>query len=405
LSEFIFLRGARQLLTLRGPESPRRGAHLQDLGLIEDGSLLLRGEQIYAVGSTRRIENMRETRDALEVSAAGQIILPGFVDVDLNLSRPPEPAALSDRSKSRKLQKLYEGSLELMRSCLQHGTVTADVKASARSSDFASDVGVMRQLAKIGHNPVHMRRTWQVQRPSLTAAESEDLTRTFEVLARRKLMDGVEVEASEPASDHALNLLARLRENCTREQLDLKLRWHGGPDAHFREHLAAAKPDALHCSSHLVSEDVEICARWNKTVVFSPGSELSHSSGKAARQLIDAGLAVALGSGYDALRTPGFSMQMAISLAILRAELTPEEAITAGTINAAYAAGYGAVAGSLQVGKRANLLVLTVPDYREISRQFGVNHVGMVFRDGALVINRGHWKIGAHGASAGRMRS
>jgi imidazolonepropionase len=72
--------------------------------------------------------------------------------------------------------------------------------------------------------------------------------------------------------------------------------------------------------------------------------------------------------------------------------LTPEEAWGAATINAAYAVGCGDITGSLEIGKQADLLILNVTDYREIPRQFGINHVAMVFRDGAIVLNRTRWR-------------
>jgi imidazolonepropionase len=86
-------------------------------------------------------------------------------------------------------------------------------------------------------------------------------------------------------------------------------------------------------------------------------------------------------------------MQMALSLAIVRAQLTPEEAISAATVNAAWAAGRGDVSGTLEQGKRADILVMTVPDYRDISRQFGINHVGTVLRQGNIAFNRTRRKI------------
>jgi len=117
--------------------------------------------------------------------------------------------------------------------------------------------------------------------------------------------------------------------------------------------------------------------------------------GTAGRDLVDAGAAIALSSGYQSVAVGNFSMQMSIALAVARLGLTPEEAWSAATINAAYAAGYGDITGSLEVGKQADLLILNVTDYREIPRQFGINHVAMVFRDGALVLNRTRWRAPA----------
>jgi imidazolonepropionase len=86
-------------------------------------------------------------------------------------------------------------------------------------------------------------------------------------------------------------------------------------------------------------------------------------------------------------------MQMSVALAVARLGLTVEEAISAATINSAYALGCSAFTGSLEVGKQADLLVMNVSDYREIPQQFGINHVAMVFRSGDMVINRTRWRL------------
>ncbi len=71
----IFLRGAKQLVTMRGP-APRRGAELLDLGVIQDGSVLIDGGRIDEVGSTRRIENLAKARGAKLIDVSGKVVLP-----------------------------------------------------------------------------------------------------------------------------------------------------------------------------------------------------------------------------------------------------------------------------------------------------------------------------------------
>ena len=86
----IVLRGARQLLTLRGPRGPRFGSEMRNLGLIDDGALLIVDGIIQDVGPSRRVDNLAAARDAIEVSAAGRVVMPGFVDCRTSLvSGPP----------------------------------------------------------------------------------------------------------------------------------------------------------------------------------------------------------------------------------------------------------------------------------------------------------------------------
>ena len=84
----ILIRGARQLLTLRGPKGPRRGPELNDLGIIADGALLIRDGLIQEVGPSRRVENLAAARGAIEVDALTRVVMPGFVDSHTHLIYP-----------------------------------------------------------------------------------------------------------------------------------------------------------------------------------------------------------------------------------------------------------------------------------------------------------------------------
>ena len=86
---------------------------------------------------------------------------------------------------------------------------------------------------------------------------------------------------------------------------------------------------------------------------------------------------------------------MVVALAVLRLRLSTEQAIAATTINAAHALDCGDEVGSLETGKRADILVLGLSDYREIPRRIGVNQVVMALREGSFLINRRRAKASA----------
>jgi imidazolonepropionase len=111
-----------------------------------------------------------------------------------------------------------------------------------------------------------------------------------------------------------------------------------------------------------------------------------------ARLLIDRGVAVALATGYNPETSPSQNMQMMIALACRAMNMTPAEAITASTINAAYAVRRASTAGSLEAGKSGDLLILSVPDYREIPYHFGVNLVDLVMKGGSVLVERAQVK-------------
>ncbi len=367
----------------------RRGAALHDLGIIEDGSVLIRDGTIAAVGTTRRLENLKEARNALEIPMAGRLVMPGFVDASLSLSAedPQHP------HKRKKMGDFYEDTLALMRSCLQHGTLSADVKASGEGRDLRSDVSVLRKLAHIGSNPVRMVRTWRLIMPSRSGHEnSNNLQAMLVVLARRKLIHFLEVtKDSHPALDD--RALAAAQE----AKLGMKLVWAGGSAAALAELLSRFHPHTVCCVPHLSLAECSILAQTPAIAVFATGKEVFEGPNDvSARQLADSGGAIALSSGYESSSAATFSMQMSLSLAVVRLGLTPEEAFIAATINAAHAAGCAHLTGSLECGKQADVLILNVPDYREVPRQFGINHVEMAFRQGNVVLNRTRWKVAAN---------
>jgi imidazolonepropionase len=390
------LRGAKQLLTLRGSVNARCGADLSELGIIPDGSVLIRDGQILSVGTTRRLENLKEARGAIDIPAHGKVVMPAFVDAGLHLTLNRSEEAY----KPKRIAEFYEDSLTLMRACLQHGTVTAEVKASADGRDYHADIAVLRKLSKIGSNPVRMSRAWRIAcpshsigtRPPSVAAHDlhrRDLQQTLQTLIRRSFLEAVVIEAQAKEQ-----LDPKAIESVRAAGLDIQLHSRGSDSVRLLELLEGLRPRSV-CFTDTPSEaEATILAKSGLSVVLLAGKRLFDGpAAPSGRELIDAGVPVALSSGYHSISASSFSMQMSVALAVARLGLTVEEAISAATINSAYALGCSAFTGSLEVGKQADLLVMNVSEYREIPQQFGINHVAMVFRSGDMVINRTRWRL------------
>ncbi len=386
LAQFLLIRGAKQLLTLRGPSGVRRGAALNDLAIIEDGSVLIRDGMIAQVGSTRRVENLKEARGAAEIAVNGAVVMPGFVDPGIYLGSGPA----SDSGKRPRANEFYNDSLMLLRSCLQYGTLNAQVKVSAESYNSHSDLALLRQLGRIGDQPIGMTRAWRIGMPSRpTARLSDDYAATVSLLAKRKLAHCIEIPVAYAARNE--NILGAAQAN----RLGIHLAWSGGGGTVLGGLVHRVRPRSLSCPTNLTSDECSTIGRFSAPVVFSPGRSIGEDRrSDAPRRLIEFGVPICLSSGYSS-DLPVFSLQIAIALAVERLRLRAEEAITAATINAAYAAGLGHILGSIEAGKHADLLVMNVPDYREIPRRFGMNHVGMAIREGKIVFNRNGWRVSA----------
>lgn len=378
------------MLTLRGSSGARRGAGLHDLGVIESGSVLIQNGLIFAVGPTRRIENLKQSKGAMTLDVSGSIIMPGLVDPDFHLTYgTSRSAGSSGSSRARRSGEVYDDSVTLMRSCLQHGTLAAVLKTSAERDDFRSDISLLRLIDKIGNSTVDMVRTWHVGHSPRTSGDLEDFQATLATLSRRRLVDSVSLSSNAAIASDNSSWLTHLLES----KFPINLNWTNKDVDVLAALVRQFHPRSVACSSSITPDEVKVLAGSPAIAVFAPGTEVDRPMGDGMRTLIDAGGAIALSSGYHPVAAPGFSMQMALSLAIVRAQLTPEEAISAATVNAAWAAGRGDVSGTLEQGKRADILVMTVPDYRDISRQFGINHVGTVLRQGNIAFNRTRRKI------------
>ncbi|MGB8507087.1 MAG: amidohydrolase family protein, partial [Pyrinomonadaceae bacterium] len=108
----------------------------------------------------------------------------------------------------------------------------------------------------------------------------------------------------------------------------------------------------------------------------------------AARAMIEAGLAVVLATDFNPGSSPTPSMTMILSLAATHMKMSPAEALTATTINAAYSLNRGDDIGSLEAGKRADFCIHDAEDYRELAYFFGVEHAHAVFVEGRAAFRR-----------------
>ncbi len=388
MAQLLLIRGAKQLLTLRGPSGVRRGAALDNLAIIEDGSVLIRDGRIAQVGSTRRMENLKEIRSAAEIAVDGAIVMPGFVDAGIQLSL--EYSAM--QGKRKRVAEFYDESLSLLRSCLQHGTLTAQLKTSAPDYDVQDSLALLRQLAHIGNHPIGMLRAWRIDaRSARSSAVPDQLASVVPLLFKRKLAQRLEVspETGRPAREKAW---AAAHE----AGLGINLLWSGGSVENFAELLARVRPKSVISSYNLTSAESVALSSSPVPVTFAPAASLiENKSSDSLRRFVEEGGPIALSSGYDPRDMPVFNMQTAIALAVLRLKLTPEQAISAATVNAAHALGCGDRVGTLEPGKHADLIVMNLSDYREIPRRFGVNNVGMAIREGKVVFNRTGWKVSA----------
>jgi imidazolonepropionase len=174
----------------------------------------------------------------------------------------------------------------------------------------------------------------------------------------------------------------------------LKLRLHADQLTNNGGAVLAAELKAV-TADHLEHTDItsiSVLKRANVQPVLLPASvyALGLTRYPQARAMINAGLAVVLATDFNPGSSPTPAMPMILSLACTHLKMTPAEAITAATINAAHSLGRGDSIGSLEPGKRADFVIHDCADYREIAYFFGVGHAYSVYLDGKMLWQRNY---------------
>lgn len=409
----ILIRGARQLLTLHGPSGPRRGSDLRNIGVIPDGAVLIVDGVIQAVGPTRRIENLAEARNAEEINAAGRVVMPGFVDSHTHLVGGPrhvlDPETLAASSYDRitvgaggfpavfkAIQDLSSRTLEaqairVLKECLRQGTTTVESK-SGYGLNETGELKILRVHSALKDSLMGLVSTFMGARfiPSDYRDRPDEYmdwlcSYMLPLVHRRGLAEFVDIACEEGA----FNIGQARRFLILAKQLGFALKMHAGQAWNIGAVRLAVEMGVTSVDHllYLNQEDIDLLAGSGTVATLLPGSvfHLGFQRYAAARTLIDSGVAVALASNYNPETSPSQTMQVVIALACQRMEMTAAEAISAATINGAHALRRGNSIGSLEYGKAADIIMLSVPDYREIPYHFGVNLVEMTMKGGRVV--------------------
>ena len=402
----VLIRGARQLLTLRGP-APRRGRQLRDLGIIEDGAVLVEGERIHSVGPSRRMENIRETRGAEVVDVTGKVVMPGFVDSHTHFlfpaprladfecritgqAAPSGRAAAGIHSTVRALRQTSPKGLELrgqrwIERFLACGTTTVEGK-SGYGLNLAAEIKMLRALNQLDGRPIDVVVTFlgaHVAPPELQARPDEYIRlvteRILPEVARRRMAEFCDVwcDAGAFTVDQARRVLTAAWQAGLGLKIHAEQKKRTGA-ARLGVELGAASVDHL---EQVSDDDIHAVAGSDTVATLLPGCAFHTGCAyPPARRLIEAGAAVALATDFNPGTSPTPSMQMVAALACTQMKMTPAEALAAGTINGAAALRRTDAIGSLEPGKLADLLVMDVGDYREIAYYFGTSLCARVMK-------------------------
>ena len=400
-----------QLVTLAGPTKPRVGAEMAKLAIIRNGGMLIRDGKIDTLGPSAEIE--KKSRGAEIVDAGGRVVLPGFVDAHTHLvfagNRLDDFERRARGESYEQISKAGGGiwsTVQKTRAASDHdllaqakkradwflrcGTTTIEAKSGygLTLEDELKILCVMRSLKQ--ESPLEIVPTFlgahAVPREMDVDAYIElVIDEMLPRIAREKLAAFCDIFCERGYFD-----VEQSRRILTAAKtLGLKLRIHADQLSNVGGAKLAAELDAT-TADHLEKTDRDgIAALTSASVqaVLLPGSvyTLGSSDYPSAREMIEAGLAVVIATDFNPGSSPTPSMPMILSLACTQMKMSPAEAITGATINAAYSLNWGNKIGSLERGKLANFSIFDCEDFREIAYWFGIPQVHSVFAKGERV--------------------
>ena len=397
-----------QLVTLAGPARPRVGAELNELGLIRDAALLIENGRITAAGPYTELKH-KIPPEAEAVDAQGGCVTPGFVDAHTHMIFAGNRAAeFEQRIAGASYQQIAAaggGILSTVKATraaseddlltesrrhrdwmLRAGTTTAEAK-SGYGLERETELRMLRVMARLNaEGPMRIVPTLLAAHtfPPEFAGRRDDYVRW---IAEELIPEVADLKLARFCDafcdDHAFTVEETRAVLTAARAHGLELRVHAeqfrpGTGAVLAAELRARTADHLETAT---GETLNALRAAAVQPVLLPGSvfALARTAYPPARAMIDHGLAIVVASDFNPGSSPIPSMPFIASLACLYMRLTPAEALTAATINAAWSLGLADSIGSLEAGKQADFLIHEFTDFREIAYFIAATELPRVF--------------------------
>ncbi|MBX3277030.1 MAG: imidazolonepropionase [Acidobacteria bacterium] len=418
----LLINNAAGIVTCASVSGPRRGSQMSEIGFIASASIAVQSGIIVAAGPADEIASTYDSNR--NIDAAGRMVIPGFVDPHTHavfsgnrlgefeqrisgasyldiLASGGGIHSTTRATRSASADDLIRGSLPHLVKMLELGTTALEVK-TGYGLDVENELKLLEVIAELDRiQPIDLVPTFMPAHAvppefaghtigyvdliieEMLPAAMEWYERSHFSLDNRPFFIDVFCE------QNAFDLLQSERVLAAGRALGMKVKAHvneftnlGG--ASMAVALGAVSIDHLDANS---PEDIDLIAASPAVAVITPAVNFNLASRHYAdaRSLIDAGAALALTTDFNPGSAPCYSMPLVMAIACRYCCLTPNEALIASTINAAYAAGIGDRVGSIEVGKQSDLLIVDIGDVRQLSYEMGGNPVEIVIKKGEVV--------------------
>ena len=413
----LIIKNASQLVTCSGFRAKRRKA-VSELHVIEDGAVVIEDGTITAVGKTTDIlsDSIDETKHHV-IDAEGKAVLPGFVDSHTHfvfggyraeeyswrlsgvsymdiMKRGGGILSTVKATREASKEELIASGMDRLNSMLSFGVTTVEGK-SGYGLDHDTELKQLEVMELLDQEqPVDIVRTFLGAHAIPTEYKGkEDAFIDFLIhdvlpeVADRRLAEFCDIfcEQNVFSVDQSRRLLSKAKE------MGLKLKLHADEIVRLGGAELAAELNAVSADHLLQASDQGIQALAESHVVATllPGTAFSLKEPYArARYMIDHGCAVALATDFNPGSCFTESIPLLMALATIYMKLTTEEVVSALTINGAAALDRADTIGSIDEGKKGDLIILEYPSYPFLSYHIGVSSVEKTIKKGNLVFDK-----------------
>jgi imidazolonepropionase len=413
----MLIHSASQLLTLAG--GPQRGREIGRLGIIPDGALVIQEEKIIAVGSSRELRSAFPNEPAMDVN--GKVVMPGFVDPHTHVIWAGDRAAEFEMrlegktyleilasgggilstvkaSRTAPLEKMISETRSRLNSMFAYGTTTTEAK-TGYGLRTAAELRMLQALLILDkEGPIEIAPTFLGAHA--IPPEYSDRSDEYTDLICNTMLTVLKDWWPHHAPYHempfvdvfcetgAFSLEQSRKILNTAKELGFPLKIHADEFDNLGGAKLAAELGAT-SADHLVKtslDDIEALAGSDTVAVGLPCTPfgLSEPHYTPAQDILGAGGLLAIATDLNPGTAWCENLQFAMALACRYMRITPAQAIAAATINSAKAINRSDQIGSLEVGKQADIIILSVPDYRHLGYRFGINLVETVIKRGKV---------------------
>ena len=411
-SGYLLIRNATQVVTCSG-FAGKKGKEMSNVGVIENGAVAVEDGYITHVGPTQKVLKQIKADRYTEINAKGCTLIPGFVDSHThfvfggyrenefaehlkkgnNISVTEYNKGVLNTMKATREStygKLYDPVRELLDEMFHMGITTIEGKTGYGLEKW-TEIRQLRIMDELrSEYPVDIISTFMAAhaippeyegRPDkyvdyiiediLPEVHNEHTAKFFDVFCEPEIFSVKQCERLLKAGrSHRFKLKVHADEFTSSGGAELAVKMK----AFSADHLI-----------NISDNGIKSLAQSDVIATLLPLTSLSSGRPYApARKLIEAGCAVALATDFNPCSNFSFSIPLLFALACLKMRMTPEEALTALTINGAAALNMAKKTGSIDIGKKADMVLLKFPSDKFLPYHAGMNIVEIIIKDGIL---------------------